>query len=592
MATGGPGAQVAELARRRGFYFRASAVYEGGAGFYTYGPQGAALKANVEARWRDRFAVQEGHLQVDAPTIMPEAAFEASGHLDGFDDTMVTCGECGGAHRADHLIEAATDIGDAEDMSPTAQAEAIADAAIACPTCGAPLADQPVEEFNLMFPTPIGPGSQEPGYLRPETAQAIFVEFPRLKEYARGQLPFGVTQIGRAYRNEISPRRGVVRTREFTQAELELFIDPDDPGPEPTEWGDITVQLWSAADQQAGRQPQQHTVADAVGEGVLTNRWIAYHVAAAAEWYAEIGVDPTRLRFRQHRSGERAHYASDCWDAEAEVGDGWIEIAGFAARGQYDLQHHAAAADADFSMYVPLEEPRSETVVDVEVDMGTLGPRFGADAPAVAAAIEAACAADPSCASAATLSVTVDEEVVEVDTAAVSVTESEQTIAGRQVTPAVIEPSFGIDRTVYTVLVHAYDEDTLGGESRTVLRLAPAVAPTEVGVFPVVSNAPALVERAEAIAAELRQAGLRVSYDAGGSIGRRYRRQDEVGTPLGVTVDATEAEDATVTIRERDTGAQVRVPVDALVAVLQTVLDAGGAIDAAAAAGHPVEPVS
>jgi glycyl-tRNA synthetase len=332
MATGGPAERVSELARRRGFYFRASAVYEGGAGFYTYGPQGAALKANVEARWRERFADQEGHLQVDAPTIMPEAAFEASGHLDGFDDTMVTCGACGTAHRADHLIEAVTDIDDAEDMAPDAQAAAIADAAIDCPECGAPLAGEPVEEFNLMFPTPIGPGSQEPGYLRPETAQAIFVEFPRLKEYARGQLPFGVTQIGRAYRNEISPRRGIVRTREFTQAELELFVDPDAPGPTPGAWGDVTVQLWSAADQRAGRAPQRWAIGDAVSEGVLTDGWIAYHIAAAAEWYAQIGVDPTRLRFRQHRSGERAHYASDCWDAEAEVGDGWIEIAGWSSR--------------------------------------------------------------------------------------------------------------------------------------------------------------------------------------------------------------------------------------------------------------------
>ncbi|MDR9445151.1 MAG: glycine--tRNA ligase [Haloquadratum sp.] len=592
MATGGPAPQVAELARRRGFYFRASAVYEGGAGFYTYGPQGAALKANVEARWRERFADQEGHLQVDAPTIMPEAAFEASGHLDGFDDAMVTCDACGSAHRADHLIEAATDIDDAEDMAPDAQAAAIADAAIDCPTCGASLAGAPVEPFNLMFPTPIGPGSQEPGYLRPETAQAIFVEFPRLKEYARGQLPFGVTQIGRAYRNEISPRRGIVRTREFTQAELELFVDPDAPGPTPGAWGDVTVQLWSAADQRAGRAPQRWAIGDAVSEGVLTDGWIAYHIAAAAEWYAQIGVDPTRLRFRQHRSGERAHYASDCWDAEAEVGDGWIEIAGFAARGQYDLQHHGAAADADFSMYVPLAEPRTEAVVEVAVDMSTLGPRFGADAPAVAAAVEAACEADPSCAADETLTVTVDGEPVEVDTAAVTVTETEQTVAGRQVTPAVIEPSFGIDRTVYTLLVHAFDEDTLDGEPRSVLRLAPAVAPTEVGVFPVVSNAPALVERAEAIAAELRAAGLRVTYDAGGSIGRRYRRQDEVGTPLAVTVDAAATEDDTVTVRARDSGAQVRVPADALVAVLRTMLEAGGAIDAAAEAGHPVEPVS
>jgi glycyl-tRNA synthetase len=200
------GEALTELAVRRGFFFGANGAYGGTAGFYTFGPQGAALKRNLEEAWRDRFTRQEGNREIEAPTVMPEAVFEASGHLDGFDDMLVACPECGASHRADHLVEDATDVEDAEAMGADAVETLIADHDITCPACGTPLAGEPVEDFNLMFATDIGPGDSQPGYLRPETAQGIFVEFPRLKEYARGTLPFGITQIGPAYRNEISPR--------------------------------------------------------------------------------------------------------------------------------------------------------------------------------------------------------------------------------------------------------------------------------------------------------------------------------------------------------------------------------------------------
>ncbi|MFB6219635.1 MAG: glycine--tRNA ligase, partial [Halobacteriaceae archaeon] len=373
---------VRELARRRGFFFQTSEAYGGVAGFYTYGPAGTALKRNVEAAWRDRFVTRPGHLEVEAPDVMPEAVFEASGHLDTFDDMVITCPACGGAHRADHLVEGATDIDEAESMSPEAVAELVADRDIACPTCGEPLADEPVEEFNLMFETAIGPGDAQPGYLRPETAQGIFVEFPRLSEYARGQLPFAVAQLGAAYRNEISPRGGLLRLRALSQAELEHFVDPNDDEPPIEAVADVALPLYSAAAQEAGDGVETMTVREAVDDGVVGSAWVAYYLGVAREWYERVGFDMDRFRFRQHLSGELSHYAADCWDAETEVSapgadDDWIEVAGFAYRSDYDLRKHAAHSGEEFSVFQQYDEPRTVERPTVDPDMSYLGPEFG-----------------------------------------------------------------------------------------------------------------------------------------------------------------------------------------------------------------------
>ncbi len=261
------GERLTELAKRRGFYFPSSSAYGGAAGFWTYGPQGAALKSNIEDAWRDRYVVKEGHQEISAPDVMPEPVFEASGHLDGFDDMIVECGECGATHRADHLVEDNTDIEEAESLPNEEVMDLIAEHGIECPSCHTSLADQPVDNFNLMFETNIGPGSSSPGYLRPETAQGIFVEFPQLSEYARNQLPFGVAQIGKAYRNEISPRKSLVRVREFTQAELEHFVDPEEDEPPLAEVEDVVLPLYSAAAQESEDGGQRElTVREAVDE--------------------------------------------------------------------------------------------------------------------------------------------------------------------------------------------------------------------------------------------------------------------------------------------------------------------------------------
>jgi glycyl-tRNA synthetase len=562
---------ITELAKRRGFFFGSSGAYGGVAGFYTFGPQGAALKGNVEASWREQFAVKLGNEEIEAPTIMPEAVFEASGHLDTFDDMLVECAECGESHRADHLIEDATGIEEAESL-PIPEVEGLVrEHDLVCPSCGAALAGRPVEDFNLMFETSIGPGSGQAGYLRPETAQGIFVEFPQLKEYARNKLPFGVTQIGPAYRNEISPRKGIIRVREFTQAELEQFIDPETDEPPLAEVADEPVTLYPASRQEAdGTDYVETTIGEAVADGVIADAWIGYYLGIAKRWYASIGVDTDRFRFRQHLPGELAHYSADCWDAESEVGGDWVEIAGFSYRADYDLSKHGEYSDEDFTIFRQYDEPKTVERAVVEPDMSVLGPAFGGQAGGIADALRDLAERDPDAFDGETVTVEVDGESHTVDAAVADFRIEQQTESGEHITPHVVEPSFGVGRTVYTLIEHAYTEDEVDGETRTYLDLDASVAPTFAGVFPLVSD-----ERLESLArdlvADLRAVGLEADYDDSGNIGRRYRRQDEIGTPFCVTVDRDGVEGEgpdTVTVRERDTTAQVRVPASELAAEL------------------------
>ena len=584
--------RLTELAKRRGFFFQGSGAYGGVAGFYVYGPEGATLKENLQDAWRDRFVRREGHMEIESPTVMPEPVFEASGHLDGFDDMIVECPECGASHRADHLIEDETDIEEAESIAIPEIEDLIAEHDLVCPSCGTALAGESVEDFNLMFGTNIGPGSSSPGYLRPETAQGIFVEFPRLKEYARGQLPFGVAQIGPAYRNEISPRKGLVRLREFAQAELEHFVDPETDEPPLELVEDVEVALYSAAEQaDEDGEVRTMTIGEAVAEGVVGSDWVAYYLGVARGWYERIGVDMDRFRYRQHQSGELAHYAADCWDAEAEVGGDWIEITGFAYRGDYDLTKHGEYGDDDFTIFKQYDDPITVERATVDPDMSYLGPEFGGDAGAVKAALEDLAERDRSAFEGDEVTVEVDGEERTVPVEKTGFAVEEVTEAGEHVTPHVVEPSFGVDRIVYTVLAHSLRTDEAGdavdeagesgagpsgeepadGEERTVLSLPPEVAPTGVAVFPLMDR-DGLDERAREIAADLRAAGFEVAYDDSGSIGRRYRRQDEVGTPFCVTVDYDTLEDGTVTVRDRDTTAQARVGTDDLADTIEALL--------------------
>ena len=562
--------KVAELSKRRGFFFQSSEAYGGVAGFQTYGPEGAELKRNIENSWREKFTRELGHREIEAPTVMPEPVFEASGHLDGFDDMIIECPECGTSTRADHLVEGNTDIEEAESFS-TDQVEAlIEEHDLVCPSCEEDLSDVEVEDFNLMFETSIGPGSTQKGYLRPETAQGIFVEFPRFKDYMRNQLPFGITQIGKAYRNEISPRKGLVRTREFTQAELEHFFDPEEDSPDIGKVADVELKLYPVSEQEKEDGEYIHvTVKEAIEEEIILSDWVAYYLGIAKEWYRSIGVDLDRFRFRQHTEGERAHYSTDCWDAEADIGsqeEDWLEIAGFSYRGCYDLSKHKkhSGEEKDFTVFKEYEEPKQVERPTVSPDMGFLGPEFGDKAGKIAEKLEELAEDEPEAFEADKIFVEVEDETfsVPVDKCNFEIEEVKET--GERIVPHVAEPSFGVDRTVYTLLVHAYDEDEVDGEGRDVLRLSEKLAPTEVAVFPLMDK-DGLGEKARKVADLLRSEGFSVKYDDTGNIGKRYRRQDEVGTPVCVTVDyETLEEDDKVTVRDRDSTEQERVKISEL----------------------------
>ncbi|QGA80092.1 glycine--tRNA ligase [Candidatus Nanohalobium constans] len=562
--------KVAELARRRGFYSPTAEAYGGVAGFQTFGPEGAELKRNIENSWRQTFSRELGHREIEAPTVMPEAVFEASGHLDGFDDMIIECPECGKSSRADHIVEDNTEIEEAEAFSKEKIESLFKDHDLKCPSCGADLAGEKVNDFNLMFETNIGPGSSNAGYLRPETAQGIFTEFPRFKEYMRNQLPFGITQIGKAYRNEISPRQGLVRVREFTQAELEHFIDPEEDSPDIEKVKDIELKLYPVSEQQKEDGEYLYlTVEEAIDQDVIESEWIAYYLGYAKQWYESIGVDMDRFRFRQHLPDELAHYSTDCWDAESDIGDSdeedWLEISGFSYRGCYDLTKHGKHSEEDFTIFKEYDEPEIVEEAKVDPDMGYLGPEFGNKAGKIVERLQNLAEEDPEVFGQDEVAVEVDGEEFSVPSDKCNFSVEEVKKSGEHITPHVAEPSFGVDRIVYTVLVHAYDEDKVEDEERTVLHMSDEVAPTEVAVFPLMDKE-GLGEKASEVADMLRDKGFSVKYDDTGNIGRRYRRQDEVGTPVCITVDyeTLEEEPETVTVRDRDSTEQERVEVSDL----------------------------
>lgn len=562
--------KVAELSKRRGFFSPTAEAYGGVAGFQTFGPEGAELKRNIENSWRKKFTQELGHREIEAPTIMPEAVFKASGHLDGFDDMIIECPECGVSSRADHIVEDNTDIEEAEAFSKEKIEELFRDQNLQCPNCGEDLAGEKVNDFNLMFETNIGPGSSNPGYLRPETAQGIFTEFPRFKEYMRNQLPFGITQIGKAYRNEISPRQGLVRVREFTQAELEHFIDPEEDEPPIEDVKNVELKLYPVSEQQKEDGEYLYlTVEEAIKEEVIESEWIAYYLGYAKQWYKEIGVDMDRFRFRQHLPDELAHYSTDCWDAESDIGDSneedWLEISGFSYRGCYDLSKHDEYSEDDFTVFKEYDEPKIEEEAKVDPDMGYLGPEFGDKAGDIAEKLQEIAEENPEVFEQDEVTAEVDGEEFEIPADKCKFKVEEVKKSGEHITPHVAEPSFGVDRVLHTVLMHAYDEDEVDGEERTVMHFTEEVAPTEVAVFPLMDKE-GLGEKAREVADMLRNEGFSVKYDDTGNIGRRYRRQDEVGTPVCITVDyeTLEEDPETVTVRDRDSTEQERVEVEEL----------------------------
>lgn len=557
---------VNELARRRGFLWPAFELYGGAAGFYDYGPLGAPLKRRIEDIWRQYFVIAEGFAEIEAPTIGVEGIFQASGHLSGFSDPLTGCKECKEVYRADHLIKHIIEVPDA--LTNEEIYRCMQENEITCPECGGELSS--VYEFNLMFKTMIGPGNKMTGYMRPETAQGMFINFPRLLRYFRGALPFAAVQIGKSYRNEISPRQGVIRLREFTQAEAEIFIDPrDKTHPRFDEVKDIRMKFYSQEAQEKGEE-EEMSFGEAVERGVVAHQTLAYYVARTYQYLLAVGIDPQKLRFRQHKSDEMAHYAADCWDAEVLLDRlGWIELVGVADRTDYDLKAHTTVSKVNLSVFVNYDQPKKRKKTVVKPDFKALGPMFKSKAKAVGEALRALA---PEQLAGEKIQVYVDGETIDIDRSLVSFESVEEEVRGEEVVPHVIEPSFGIDRILYSILDHSYYEDEIDGEKRAVLRFKPQVAPIEVAVLPLMDRSE-LVGPAKKILEELRSRGMRTDYDTSGSIGRRYRRNDEIGTPYEVTIDYETIEEGTVTIRDRDSMSQVRVARWQVVDKLQALLN-------------------
>ena len=428
---------IVNLSKRRGFVFQSSEIYGGLRSAYDYGPLGVELLRNVKDQWwRSMVRMRDDVVGIDSAILQSPEVWAASGHLDSFSDPLVECRECNSRHRLDKLVDVDT-----------------------CPTCGNSGTFTEPKEFNLMFKTHMGPVESDDNavYLRPETAQGIFINFENVRRTARMKLPFGIAQIGKSFRNEITPGQFVFRTREFEQMEMEYFCRPDE--------------------------------ADAV---------FAEWVEVRRQWYLELGMTPQNLRLRQHDPDELAHYAADTYDVEYLFPWGWDELEGIANRTDFDLKAHIARSGEDLTYF------------DQEAD-----ERF---------------------------------------------------------VPYVIEPAGGATRTTFAFLIDAYTDEEVNGEQRTVLRLDPRLSPVKVAVLPL-SKKPDLVETTDTVASLLRER-WQIEVDVTQSIGRRYRRQDEIGTPLCVTIDFDTLDDHQVTVRDRDTMAQDRIPIDNLVAYLAERLPA------------------
>jgi glycyl-tRNA synthetase len=546
--------RVMDLAKRRGFIWPTSECYGAVAGFIDYGPLGAMMKRRVEDIWRDFYVIREGYYEIECPTIAQEAVFIASGHVKGFSDKMCQCPHCKEYLRADHVAEGGN-ITNASVMKNEDLAAAITPCK--CPACEEVLGNVAVFNFNLMFSTTIGPGSQRIGYLRPETAQGMFVDFARLLRFYRDKLPFGAVQIGKSYRNEISPRQGMIRLREFTQAEAEIFVHPNEKNHHPSfkRYADYRMPLLTYIQQQNCEEPVDIKMKEAVERGIIANEYVAYYVALTHDLLVTIGIKPEKLRFRQHLPDERAHYAVDCWDAEVfSPRFGWVETVGIADRTDYDLNAHAAQSGTPMTVFIQYDEPKKIKRHRIIPNMSVLGKQYRMKAKAIFAALERATPTPEGA------DVDVDGEKIHIPAHLFEVRDEVIDIRGEDIVPHVIEPSYGIDRMCYAVLEQAYDEDIADGESRTVMRLSPKVAPVQVAVFPLMTR-DGLDTLAEEIILAFHKKGILAEYDDSGAIGRRYRRQDEIGTPFAVTVDYESKENNTVTLRSRDTMKQVRIAI-------------------------------
>ncbi|GMQ09489.1 hypothetical protein CsSME_00052853 [Camellia sinensis var. sinensis] len=588
---------VVNTLERRLFYIPSFKIYRGVAGLYDYGPPGCAVKSNVLAFWRQHFVLEENMLEVDCPCVTPEVVLKASGHVDKFTDLMVKDEKTGTCYRADHLLkdfckeklerdpnitkektsEFRHVLAVLDDLSEEELGAKIKEYGITAPDTKNPLsAPYP---FNLMFQTSIGPSGLNPGYMRPETAQGIFVNFKDLYYYNGNKLPFAAAQIGQAFRNEISPRQGLLRVREFTLAEIEHFVDPADKShPKFSEVSNLEFLMFPREDQVSGQSARTIRLGEAVSEGIVNNETLGYFIGRVYLFLTYLGIDKERLRFRQHLANEMAHYAADCWDAEIECSYGWIECVGIADRSAYDLHAHTDKSGVPLVAAEKFSEPREVEKLVIAPVKKELGLAFKGDQKMVVEALEAmgekeAMEMKATLESKGEVQFTVCTlgKDVSIMKNMVTISKEKKKEHQRVFTPSVIEPSFGIGRIIYCLYEHSfYTRPSKGGDEQlNVFRFPPLVAPIKCTVFPLVQNQQ-YEEVAKRIAKSLTAAGISYKIDiTGTSIGKRYARTDELGVPLAITVDST----TSVTLRERDSKKQIRVNVEEVASVVKEVTD-------------------
>lgn len=578
--------RLEDLLKRRFFYDISFAIYGGVSGQYDMGPMGCAVKTNLLNVWRNHFILEDQLLEVDCTILTPEPVLKASGHVDRFADVMVKDLENGQCFRLDHLIKAHFEkvISDKkvsvdekkeieeiltrlDGYSRDEMNQVMRRFDMKSPLTGNSLSD--AMDFNLMFSTSIGPAGGVKAYLRPETAQGIFVNFKRLLEFNCGKLPFGVAQIGNSFRNEISPRSGLIRVREFTMAEIEYFIDPNQKDhPKFDDVADQKLNLYSACSQMEGKSPSQVRVADAVSAKLIANQTLAYFMVRIHQFLIKVGVDPERLRFRQHMSNEMAHYATDCWDAECLTSYGWVECVGCADRSCYDLKQHTDATGVKLAAEKKLDQPKEVEIKEVIPNKSVAGKVFKNDLSAVSTALKNLGEAEVEKMSQLLKGdqnyqlKTADGKEFTLTKDVVIFREYKKTVQVQEVTPSVIEPSFGIGRIMYAVWEHNF-RSREGDEQRTYLSLPPIIAPYKCSILPLFSK-PEFTPFVKSLSSALTKCDVSHKVDdSGGSIGRRYARTDEISIPYGITIDFQTLNESvpTATLRERDSKQQIRAGV-------------------------------
>ena len=545
-------ARLTGMLKRRGLLLPAFEIHGGVAGFYDYGPVGGRIRNQVNQAWLSHWLSLGNIVEISSPTVTPYPVLEASGHVGEFTDFLVECKKCSEASRADHLIE--SDYPNADSFTKEELSKKISELMPICPVCGVSDWGE-ISSQNLMFSTRIGNAdSAREGFLRPETAQGMFTSFTSIYRHFRERLPFGAVQIGKGYRNEISPRQGMIRLREFNMAELEYFIDPEiEYHHNLDQWKDSLTLI------SENEGEMRVTLSKAVEAGVIRHSTVGYFMGITFDFVTSIGINPELIRFRQHESNEMAHYAVDCWDLEIMGSFGWIECVGIAHRGCYDLEAHEMATGQRLRAWRTFETPKIVEIDGWTIDGSTVGPEFKNFAGKIKNAVEKL---PPD--SIFPMSLEIDDDEVNIEPRHVKKLQRQEKISGEWFIPHVVEPAFGIDRLIWHSIDHSYREITKSGEAYTILSLPKSISPIDVTVLPLFEK-DGIDELARKIHENLcKRDRVLSNYDGSGSIGRRYARSDEIGVPYCITVDYESLENHTVTVRERDTGKQERVKIDEL----------------------------